>query len=137
MAGNLSSSDEEGISAINVTPLVDVMLVLLIIFMATATLIVNPAIPVDLPRSQSGEAVQTKVHKLVLTREGDLYYDGERVDEGKLVSRLRELARRDPKGAVILGADRSVPYDRVIHLVDLIREAGIGQMSLMVSEGTH
>ncbi|MBI3015464.1 MAG: biopolymer transporter ExbD [Candidatus Tectomicrobia bacterium] len=136
MAGNLNSADEEGITAINITPLVDVVLVLLIIFMATATLIVNPGIPVDLPRSRSGEALAAKVHRVVLTPKGELYFDSERVDERNLTTKLRDLASRDPEGGIVLGADRAVPYERVIRLVDLVRGAGIRQMSLMVSETT-
>src|SRR3972149_5887021 len=137
MAGNFNSNDEEGITAINITPLVDVVLVLLIIFMATATLIVNPGIPVDLPRSQSGEAVTAKVHKVVLTPKGEIYFDTQRVDEKNLTTRLRDLASSDPEGGIVLGADRTVPYERVIRLVDLVRGAGARQMALRVSETAH
>src|SRR3989304_157316 len=98
MAGNFNSNDEEGITAINITPLVDVVLVLLIIFMATATLIVNPGIPVDLPRPQSGEAVTAKVHKVVLTRKGEIYFDAKRLAAKKHPPRFRDLASSDPEG---------------------------------------
>jgi len=72
----------------------------------------------------------------MLTPQEELYFDSERVDERGLTNKLRDLAGRDPEGGIVLGADRAVPYERVIRLVDLVRGAGIRQMSLMVSETT-
>src|SRR5512137_290553 len=105
MAGNIgggAEGDDEMISGINVTPLVDITLVLLIIFMVTATYIVKEAIEVQLPRAaHAGEATGTTL-ALVLTREGDLYLDGTRLGEEAVRARVREAAAKDRDARVLI-----------------------------------
>ena len=84
MAGGASADDDDIITDINVTPLVDIMLVLLIIFMLTANLIDNPAIEVDLPEASTGEASEPTTVGLVLTKDGTIYLNGSPTDEEPL-----------------------------------------------------
>src|SRR5580704_7457532 len=99
---SLSDGDQDGdeggggmISGINVTPLVDITLVLLIIFMVTATYIVRQAIQIDLPRAaNAGEATGTTL-AVILTKDGDIYLDGRKKDEAGLRDAAREAAARD------------------------------------------
>ena len=89
MAGPAIEDDDEPITGINIIPLVDIVLVVLIIFMVTASYIVTPAIRVELPKAASGEPVANTVLSLVLTREGEMFLNGEATDEAQLTKFLR------------------------------------------------
>jgi biopolymer transport protein ExbD len=128
-----STDDEDGlITDINVTPLVDVVLVLLIIFMVTATYIVRRAIQVDLPRaSAAGESVATTV-VVVMTREGILYLDGERRSEPDIEQRLRQLVARDRDARALVSADQGLQLGSVVRVIDLVKRAGVARFALDV-----
>ncbi len=132
MAARSLDAEDGIISDINVTPLVDVVLVLLIIFMVTATYIVRRAIQVDLPRaSAAGESVATTV-VVVLTREGILYLDGERRSEVDLEQRLRQVVARDREARALVSADQGLQLGSVVHVIDLVKRAGVAQFALDV-----
>ena len=132
MAAVASEGEDAIITDINVTPLVDVVLVLLIIFMVTATYIVRRAIQVDLPRaSAAGEEVATTV-VVVMTRDGILYLDGERRTEPDLEDRLRQLVARDGQARALVSADQGLQLGSVVHVIDLVKRAGVGQFALDV-----
>ena len=84
MAASTPSGDDEMITGINVTPLVDIILVLLIIFMVTANLINRPSIEVDLPQAATGEGAEPTTVALTLTEEGALFLNGTATDEARL-----------------------------------------------------
>jgi biopolymer transport protein ExbD len=140
MAGNLGpfESDDEGgrmITDINVTPLVDIVLVLLIIFMVTTTYIVNPSIKVDLPRAATGSDQTRTSLALTLTKEGTLYLNGQRSDDAG-VSRF--ITAELPKNAdlqAIIAADKVVPHGSVVHLIDLVKRAGVRKFAINVETG--
>src|SRR5512132_1518932 len=107
MAGGAQDNDEE-ISGINVTPLVDIVLVLLIIFMVTANFIVRETVEVDLPRAANGgETVQGLVN-VVLDKEGKLYFDGVEVTEADLSRRVVEAVSKDKDTRAIISADQTL-----------------------------
>ena len=107
MAGGAQDNDEE-ISGINVTPLVDVVLVLLIIFMVTANFIVRETVEVDLPRAANGgETVQGLVN-VVLDKEGKLFFDGAEVSEDELRRRVSQALEKDKETRAIISADQSL-----------------------------
>jgi biopolymer transport protein ExbD len=122
------------IAGINVTPLVDIMLVLLIIFLVTAKLTMTPpaAIPLNLPRSASGEAVQT-IFSVALGRDGSATVNGKRLGSD---DEIKELARAalaaQPQMRAVLQADGQVMHERVIHVVDLLSQAGVSQIAFGV-----
>ena len=117
---------------INVTPLVDIILVLLIIFMLTANLLVNPAIKVELPKASTGEINEPTLLSLTLTRAGDIYLNGSITDEAGVIQYVRGLtAQRDHVQAVI-AADQEVSHGRVIHLIDVVRQYGVYRFSLNI-----
>jgi biopolymer transport protein ExbD len=117
------------ISGINVTPLVDIMLVLLVIFMVTATVVATPAVPLDLPQARHAEDVQV-VLSVVLPAAGGTLIDGEPVadDEGFL-RRTRAAAARDAQVRAVIDADGAVPHRRVIHALDLLKAAGVAKVA--------
>jgi len=113
------------ISGINVTPLVDIMLVLLVIFMVTATIVANPAVPLDLPQARHSEDVQV-VLSVVLPAAGGTLVDGEPVaDDEDFLRRTRAAAARDAQVRAVIDADGAVPHRRVIHALDLLKTAGV------------
>jgi biopolymer transport protein ExbD len=134
MAGKTSPGDDDLITDINVTPLVDVCLVLLIIFMVTASYIVKQSIEVDLPRAQSaGEAVGS-VLAVVLTKEGDVYLDGVKADERQLAARVREAVARDKEARAIISADRLALHGAVVRVIDVVKGAGVTRFAIHIEK---
>ncbi|MGC3998357.1 MAG: biopolymer transporter ExbD [Anaeromyxobacter sp.] len=127
-----NGGDDELISGINVTPLVDVVLVLLIIFMVTATAIVRQAIAVDLPRvAHAGEGLGATL-SVVLTADGALYVDGKLRSEVDLEAQARELAGRDREARAVISADQGARHGAVVRVIDLVRSAGISRFAIDV-----
>ncbi|MFZ5890064.1 MAG: ExbD/TolR family protein [Myxococcota bacterium] len=134
MAGGASNDDDNGlIDGINVTPLVDVTLVLLIIFMVTAKIIVSQGMPMDLPKAASGESLQT-VFSVELTQDGKTRVDSQAVANDEAVAPLAKDARAKNKDLrAVIRADRKVEHGRVIHVLDLLKRAGIAKIAFAVS----
>jgi biopolymer transport protein ExbD len=133
-ASGYGSDDDSGrmIVDINVTPLVDITLVLLIIFMVTASLIVNPAIKVDLPKAASGtEQIKTTL-ALTLTKDGALYLNGERSSDEAVVKYIGGELPKNPELQAIIAADRSVSHGDVVHIIDLVKRTGIHRFAINI-----
>jgi biopolymer transport protein ExbD len=124
--------DEEIIAGINVTPLVDITLVLLIIFMVTATIMVNPAIRVNLPRAAGVDDAPDTTLSLVMDVRGQLFINGKAVTRDQAAGRLVDAVRSDPQVQVLIAADRGVVYQRVIDLITLVNQAGVKNFALNV-----
>jgi len=131
MAGGAQQNDDEIISAINVTPLVDIMLVLLIIFMVTATYIVAQSIPVDLPEAATGEDVVT-TFALTLTKDGKTYLDGTAMELKEVRERIRSAVKTNEDVRAVIAADREVSHGRVVNVIDIIRDEGITKFALNI-----
>lgn len=124
--------DEDVIVGINVTPLVDVALVLLIIFIATSAIIIRAAINVDLPRAASaGEAVPGSV-AILLNETGTVYLNGVEVGPEDLRGALEQEVATNPEVRALIAADADLPYRAVMDLIDIVRLAGFGGFSLNV-----
>ena len=138
MARPLTQADEEAgaerytpLAEINVTPMVDVMLVLLVIFMATAPLL-SVAVPLDLPKSQAAHlAEQKKPIILSLNRNGDAFLGDERIAKDALAPRLAALAAKDPARIVYVRGDRTITYARLMDALGLVSRAGFTRVSLL------
>ena len=123
--------DEELITGINVTPLVDVVLVLLIILMVTASYIVSKAIPMELPNAGSGE-MASSVLAISVDQQGTLYLDGERISEREL-ERVAGKASRSPEARAMIAADGRVQHRRVVRVIDLLRKSGVAKFAINVN----
>jgi biopolymer transport protein ExbD len=121
------------ISGINVTPLVDITLVLLIIFMATSHIIAQRAMKLNLPKAAKTVETPTPAVSVVMTADRALTLNGEAVTRDALAANLKQMARLDPNLRVTLAADKSVDWDSVAGILDDIRGAGISRMSAQVS----
>ncbi|WP_338863559.1 biopolymer transporter ExbD [Myxococcus stipitatus] len=133
MAGGAQDNEEE-ITGINVTPLVDIVLVLLIIFMVTANFIVRETVEVDLPRAANGgETVQGLVN-VVLDKEGKLYFDGAQMTEAELTRKVAEAVAKDKDTRAIISADQSIAYGQVMRLIDTVKGQGIAKFALNIEK---
>jgi biopolymer transport protein TolR len=135
-SGSDADDGDDGgvISGINVTPLVDITLVLLIIFMVTATYIVRQAIQVDLPRAaNAGESTGTTL-AVMLTKDGDIYLDGRKSDEAGLRDAARAAAAKDKDTRVIISADKNSLHGAVVHVLDLIKGEGIAKFAINIEK---
>ena len=125
---------------INVTPLVDITLVLLIIFMVAAPLIVsNPSIKVDLPKAATADETPRSPIALTLqpdpTRGYRLYANGKETDEEKARTLIAGLVGRDPQVQAIIAADKRIAYGDVMHVVDLVKSVGVAKFALDTEAG--
>jgi biopolymer transport protein TolR len=133
MAGGANEEDDE-ITGINVTPLVDIVLVLLIIFMVTANFIVRETVEVDLPRAANGgETVQGLVN-VVIDKDGKLYFDGAEVPEDELQRKVSAAVAKDKDTRAIISADQGLPYGRVMRLIDVVKGQGIAKFALNIQK---
>jgi len=133
MAGG-SGDDEEGlISGINVTPLVDVMLVLLVIFMVTAKIIVSQGMPMDLPKSASGENMQS-IFSVDLSMDGKVRVDQKQLaNDDAILPAARQARGVNKEVRAVIRADKKVEHGRVIHVLDLLRQAGIAKIAFAIT----
>ena len=124
-------AEAQPMSEINVTPLVDVMLVLLVIFMLTAPLLTS-AIRLDLPQAeglQSGEAPQSVT--VAMDAKGQVFFNDQPVDAAALAQRFEATARRNRETEVQLRVDEAVPYGQVVVLMGAAQKAGLSRIGFV------
>ncbi len=128
-----ASDDQDGaITGINVTPLVDVVLVVLIIFMATAPMIARRAIKVEVPKVAKTDKSATDALAVALNGKRELTLAGKPVTLEVLKKSLSAATAAKPDQAVTLSADKSLPYGEVAELLDAVRSAGVHKVGLEV-----
>lgn len=133
---NSDDEDNEGglIKDINVVPLVDITLVLLIIFIVTATYIVARSIPVDLPRATTGEEVASPL-AITITKTGAIYFEGEKVSSlDELRKKIEEARKGKADVRAVISADRDITHGKFVSVVNIIREAGIARFAINIKE---
>ncbi len=123
----LIDQDDKEISEINMTPFVDIILVVLIIFMATATFIVEGKIPISLPEAKTGEKGKELERKIVITikEDGTIYLNDRKVNLSQLKEELKKL--KTEKSFVILRSDKNTTFQNFVSIIDICREVGIDQ----------
>lgn len=137
MAGGSFEGDDEGIMGINVVPLVDIMLVLLVIFMVTTQFAkddlknaIPPTIDIKLPKASSAQDADPSLISLIINSEGDLYLDGVRSNLAELKERVLELRAKGKRPDAILAADERVSHGAVVNVIDTLRVLGVVDVAL-------
>jgi biopolymer transport protein ExbD len=120
------------IAEINVTPMVDVMLVLLVIMIVSAQYIVSQSIKVELPKAASASESVASVAAVTLTKDGRVFYNQEPLNEGELVNHFRSAIAGNKDLNLIVSADKEVQHGRVVHVIDLAKLEGITKFAINV-----
>jgi biopolymer transport protein ExbD/biopolymer transport protein TolR len=125
------SPGAQPMSDINMTPLIDVMLVLLVIFMITAPLMTS-SLKLELPRADAAQPNDAPTSIAVaLDKDGRTFFGDEALEPEALAARIAAAAQRNPQTEVQLRADRSVPYGRVAELIGLVQKAGLSRIGFV------
>lgn len=133
MAGTASGKDDdEIISDINVTPLVDIVLVLLIVLMVTSSYLVNKSISVELPKAATGETA-TPTLSISLDVAGKLYLDGQPIEAPALQEKIRAAYKADPEVKAIISADGRVTHAQVVSVIDTLRLEKVTKFAINTS----
>ena len=134
--GTLDGDDDEVMSEINMTPLVDVMLVLLIIFIITIP-VINHAVKIDLPRA-TNQPNDTKPQNINVSvdAQGKVFWNQQEVDPAALEQRIAEAAQQQPQPELHLRADREVRYERVAEVMAAAQHGGLGKIGF-ITEPKH
>ena len=128
-----SASRRRGIIAeINVTPLVDIMLVLLIIFMLTAHLIARQAIEIELPRAAQSTSLQPTTLAIALKADGAIFLNEKPVTPAALRDAIKAAVARDPKTQAVIAGDKRVSHGRVVWVLDTVKSLGITQFAIQI-----
>jgi len=137
MAGAADDDEEDGLTGINVVPLVDIMLVLLIIFMVSTEFVqqelknkIPPNIPVELPRAASAEETEPSLLSLVINKDGDLFLNGEEATQAQVKTYVDEMKGKGSKMQAVIAADERVSHGAVIGLIDVVRIWGIDDFAI-------
>ena len=120
------------ITDINVTPMVDIMLVLLIIFMLTAHLIARQVIEVQLPKAAQAAAVSPTTLAVTLTREGRMFLNGIPATPEALRAAIQSAVAKDAKTQVIVAGDKNVSHGRVVWVLDLVKSLGVTSFAIQI-----
>ena len=120
------------IVGINVTPMVDVVLVLLVIMMVSATYIVAQSLKVELPKTATSDEATPSIAKVTLTKDKKTLFDEQEVTETELVSKLRSAHAQSADTSLVLSADQEVPHGNVVHVIDLAKLEGIAKFAIHV-----
>ena len=132
MAGTLKAGKKGMITEINVTPMVDVVLVLLVIMMVSATYIVSQSLKVELPKTTNGADSVQSLAAVTIAKGGGVYYNQKPIAESELAAKLHEAHANNPDVNLIVTADKEVPHGKVVHVIDVARGEGIFKFAINV-----
>jgi biopolymer transport protein ExbD len=141
MAGTGSADSDGIIDNINVTPLVDVMLCLLVIFMVTTSYVVADSLKVDLPEASTGDHTEPSVIMITYTVDKQtgarqLYLNGDKSDETGLRAHIKKVKAEGKKDIqAVIAADKSASHGEVIHIIDVVKQEGIIKFALNIDSG--
>ena len=136
MAFGTQDDTDDVMNEINMTPLVDVMLVLLIIFIITVP-VMKHAVNIDLPRASS-EPEQTKPQNILFTvaADGSYYWNEQKIDDSEMKSRMAAEAAKDPQPELHIRGDKAVRYERIAQAMSAARETGVRKIGFVTEPET-
>ncbi len=125
--------DNEPVSEINLTPLIDVTMVLLIIFMIVSSFVTKQTIKIELPKAASSSEAKIKNISIVVSSEGNYFLSGKKiVSLEELKSKIRDAKQKNPDIQVIIAGDKKVRYGKIVTVIDLLRKEQIYNFSINV-----
>ena len=127
-------SGDDIIAEINIVPMVDVILVVLIIFMVTAPMIMKPSININLPKAATGEATVPSKLNITLTADGKINLDGQIVDDTQVQNMAIDEVKKNPEIQAIIAADKDVPHGRVVSVLDIVKGAGVKKFAISIDK---
>lgn len=130
MAAQATDADDL-ISGINITPLVDVVLVLLVVLMVTSSYLASQGIPVDLPKGATGESTPS-ILSVSVTRTGELFLDGKQTSDREFRTRVRSAYVTNHEVRAVIAADGGAAHRSVVHVIDLLRQERVSRFALNV-----
>jgi len=134
MPGSSMQDADEAITGINVTPLVDITLVLLIIFMVTTKIVLNQTVPLDLPKAATGTSEVQVIFSIILAADGRALADGKALANDDAILQLaRDAQAQHPELRAVIKADAAVTHGRVIHVLDLLKQAHVSKIAFGVT----
>lgn len=128
------NSEDEIMAEINVVPLVDIILVVLIIFMVTAPMIMKPSINVNLPKAGAGEPTAPSKLNISISQDGKLNLDGKAVEDEQVKAMAAEEFRKNPDVQAIISADKDVSHGRVVSVLDIVKAAGVKKFAISIDK---
>jgi biopolymer transport protein ExbD len=128
-----SEHRRRGIGSLEITPLVDVVFLLLIFFLLTATYVKNPNLDINLPKASINQVTsQRQDVTIAINGKGELRYDGQEVSIGKLEGILRAEYAEKEDTIVVINADKTAKHGRVVEVMDLAKKVGFGKLAIAV-----
>ena len=129
---SVQGDDDEILADINITPMVDIMLVLLIIFMVTAATIMDDSIKIELPEASTGDETEGSLLGVTIDADGGWHLNGSEISEQGLRDFIREQQRNDDELQAIIAADRGIAHGDVIHLIDVVKQEGVTKFAINI-----
>lgn len=134
MAMKYDVDNNEAIADINVVPLVDIILVVLIIFMVTAPMFIKPTINVNLPKAASGDQTAPSKLNIALTADGRINLNGTFVDEATVKQKAMDEVAKNADIQAIISADKDVPHGKVVALLDIVKSSGVKKFAISIDK---
>lgn len=128
--------EKDTISSIDISPLIDMVFILLIFFMVSTTFVKDMKVDLSRPGAVSATAASTKAIRVTIDRRGDVFVEGNPVRTWVLQSRVRELLKEDPTRSLLIITDKSIPSEKLIEVVDQCRLAGAADVGVATEEET-
>ncbi|OIP98838.1 MAG: biopolymer transporter ExbD [Zetaproteobacteria bacterium CG2_30_46_52] len=128
---NLRGDKKRGDLLIDLTPMIDVVFLMLIFFMVSTSFTANNSLKLELPQSKAQAAVKEEAQVTIsIDAQGQLYVQDERVEDGDLRRRILNVSKGDPNMRVVLRADADTKHKRVVYAMDTVRELGMGKIGI-------
>ena len=134
MAMKSGADNDEAISEINVVPLVDIILVVLIIFMVTAPMIMKPSISVNLPKAASGDNTIPTQLSISIAKDGTIMLNGKKSNAQDVRTIAAEQVSRNPDVQAVISADKDVPHGTVVGIIDAVKTAGVKKFAISIDK---
>ena len=126
----ISTAVQEEESEINITPMLDVVFILLIFFIVTANFIKEPGLEINRPDSETSEITENAAILIAIGAAGEIYMDGRRIDVRQVKANVIRLIAENPQGSVVIQADVKSTAEKIVAVMDEVREAGVVDISI-------